>query len=56
MNIPKVFNLHGQLADKGQLYCIQLQNEINSDEAIIIKNDKYKKLVELAIIQQAEMC
>jgi hypothetical protein len=35
MNIPKVFNLHGQLADKSMEYCTQLQHEINSDEASI---------------------
>jgi|TARA_B110000285_G_scaffold226751_1_gene286992 hypothetical protein len=35
MNIPKTFNLHGQLADKSMDYCISLQHEINSDEASI---------------------
>mmetsp|Transcript_4445 Transcript_4445/g.6571 ORF Transcript_4445/g.6571 Transcript_4445/m.6571 type:complete len:188 (+) Transcript_4445:311-874(+) len=56
MNIPKVFNLHGQLGDKATQYCMQLQNEINSDEASIFQNKKYKQLLVLAGQQQAEMC
>jgi hypothetical protein len=35
MNIPKTFNLHGQLADKSMDQCVTLQHELNSDEASI---------------------
>ena len=55
MNIPKVFNLHAQLCDKSQQYVLQLQNEINSDEASIFANKKYKELLKLANAQQSEM-
>ena len=48
MNIPKTFNLHGQFADKSMDYCISLQHEINSDEATIFQNKKYKELLKLA--------
>jgi hypothetical protein len=48
MNIPKVFNLHGQLADKSMDYCTSLQHEINSDEASIFANKKYKELMKFA--------
>jgi hypothetical protein len=56
MNIPKTFNLHGQLADKSMDYCISLQHEINSDEASIFQNKKYKELLKLANQQQEETC
>jgi hypothetical protein len=56
MNIPKVFNLHSQLADKSLEYCTQLQHEINSDEASIFQNKKYKELIKLAKLQEDEIC
>lgn len=56
MNIPKVFNLHGQLADKSLDYCTSLQHEINSDEASIFANKKYKELIKLAKLQEDEIC
>lgn len=56
MNIPKVFNLHGQLADKSLDYCTALQHEINSDEASIFSNKKYKELIKLAKLQEDEIC
>ena len=56
MNIPKVFNLHGQLADKSLDYCTALQHEINSDEASIFANKKYKELIKLAKLQEDEIC
>ena len=56
MNIPKTFNLHGQLADKSMDQCVTLQHELNSDEASIFQNKKYKELVKLANMQQEEIC
>lgn len=34
---------------------MQLQAEINSDEASIFQNKKYKELVKLAVAQEAEL-
>ena len=48
MKIPKTFNLHGQFADKSMDFSISLQHEINSDEASIFQNKKYKELLKLA--------
>lgn len=48
MNIPQVYNLHAQLFDKSTQYYIQIQSEINSDEASIFQNKKYKELIKLA--------
>jgi len=52
MEIPTVFSLHSQLADKAMHFCTQLQAEINSDEASIFQNKKYKELLKLAASQQ----
>jgi len=56
MDIPSVFNLHSQLADKAIHNCSQLQAEINSDEGSIFQNKKYKELLKLAAIQQTSLC
>lgn len=44
------------MADKAMEHCVQLQHEINSDEASIFGNKKYKELMKLAIMQQGEVC
>ena len=53
--ISKVFNAHAQLTDKSMQYCIQLQNEINCDEASVFQNKKYKEILRFAVEQQEEI-
>lgn len=55
-SIPRVFNLHSQLADRALQNGNQLQIEINSDEASIFSNKKYKEIQKLAVSQQQEYC
>jgi hypothetical protein len=43
-----MYNLHCQLIEKSFQNAMQLQNEINSDEASIFQNKKYKELIKLA--------
>lgn len=47
-NAPKMYNLHCQLIEKSMTNAMQLQAEINSDEASIFQNKKYKELIKLA--------
>jgi hypothetical protein len=48
MKIPQVYNIHSTLNDKSIYACAQLQSEINSDDAAIFSNKKYKEIVKLA--------
>jgi len=52
MNIPDVYNMHCFLADKCIQNCTSIQSEINSDEASIFGNKKYKELLKFAQTQQ----
>lgn len=51
-----MYNLHCQLIDRSTQYYMQLQSEINSDEASIFQNKKYKELIKLAQMQQQYYC
>lgn len=48
MNFLRAFSLHAALGEKSLLYCVHLQNEVNSDEAQIFQNKKYKDLMAVA--------